>query len=295
MSTFQVEERVIKNAEFRCAELSKKIYVLLQNQETKNKLLQLKHVQSLFEPYPIGCIDKMEQRSRGLEIIHHHIENELRIFWKKERIEKPDSDIRSMLLNGAELFNEQSEQIKRLLLQYKVPDGKHDQINKINPEMFRLINEWYDEILLRYYSERELYGRFESKYMKPFKQKFRHVSRNNIQQQVKSDSVFIMNVTTDSRTCKEPNKLYISVGEKAKVIMGKLLIICKENFTHETVETANLRNSPNEQKWEGQFAKVRSIEMLHGQTWIKAVVKTMKQPLNNDVSFTQLAELDSLR
>lgn len=170
-----------------------------------------------------------------------------------------------------------------------------DKIDEFNLKPFKFLSEWYDEMLLRRFSEKEMYCRLKSEYIKPFKQKIKHVFRSIIQQQIKADNVFIMNLTNDIRSYKEIRKVYLPFGEKAKVMMGKLLLVGMEYFSKDTIATVNSRNYSQEQKWKGRFAQVGTIEMLHGQKWVKAVVKTMKRPLNNDISLIQLTEVDSLR
>lgn len=164
---------------------------------------------------------------------------------------------------------------------------------KSKPLVFMM--DWCDEILQQEFSEDKIYQRLECEYIQSFKQKVRHVCGNVVPQKIKADKLFIKNVTNDIRSYQEIKQVYLPFGEKAKVIMGKLLIIYMEYFSHYAVATGNLRKCSRNQKWEGRFSNVHEFEMLRGQKWVKAVVKTMKQPLNTDKSFIQLAEVDFIR
>ncbi|CAG2240912.1 unnamed protein product [Mytilus edulis] len=68
-----------------------------------------------------------------------------------------------------------------------------------------------------------------------------------------------------------------------------------EYFSHYAVATVDLRRYSGARKWEGRFARVHEIEMFNEGKWVKAVVKTMVQPLTTDDSLIQLTEVDSLR
>ncbi|CAG2216177.1 unnamed protein product [Mytilus edulis] len=214
------------------------------------------------EPLPTAAFCKIEHSVK--RIMNNQIQNELNLFLQNEQMEKLDSDFDSMLAKEVQLFFEQSKEVWRLLLNYKVPSifhqfsttfillGPHDfffvlpvcilsftslistnrvgrmlnppkesdKIDEFNLKPFKFLSEWYDEMLLRRFSEKEMYCRLESEYIKPFKQKIKHVFCNIIQQQIKADNVFIMNVTNDIRSYKEIRKVYLPFGEKAKVMMG---------------------------------------------------------------------------
>ncbi|CAC5374848.1 unnamed protein product [Mytilus coruscus] len=333
----EVEKKVITNAEDRCVELSKQVNLHLNNPETKDKLCQLRPGESFCESsYVTHIASIVKIKERGTEIIHYHIKNELELFMQNEHVENLENDLESMLLKEVQLFNEQSKELRKLILNYRVPAAgfkvvlktiaigtvvlitsplwipltltilarrvnQEDEIklsyaeeclkiNEFNSNPLRFMNEWCDGILLIYYSETEIYKRLDSKCVTPFKKKVQHVFSNVIHQQIKADDVFIRNVKNEIRSFKEMSKLYLPFGEKAKVIMGKLLIICMEYFSNDSVANTNVRSYLHAQKWEGRFAQVRAIEMLHGQKWVKAVVKTMKKPLNTDISFIQLTE-----
>lgn len=164
---------------------------------------------------------------------------------------------------------------------------------KSKPLVF--MTKWCSEILKHEYSEDQIYQRLECDYVQSFRQKVRDVCGNIIPKQIKADGLFIRHVANNIRSYQEMKKMYLPIGEKAKVIMGKLLIISMEYFSHYAVATGNLRKCSRDQKWEGRFAHVHEIEMLRGQKWVEAVVKTMKQPLKTDMSFIQLTEVDFLR
>lgn len=154
---------------------------------------------------------------------------------------------------------------------------------------------WCKEILHLDYSEDQIYQRLEYEYLQGFWQKVRHVCGKIVPQQIKADKFFIKNVANDSRTYKEIRNVYLPFCEHAKVIMGKLLIVYLEYFSHYAVATADSRRYSGARKWEGRFARVHEIEMLNEGKWVKAVVKTMVQPLKTDDSLIQLTEVDSLR
>lgn len=164
---------------------------------------------------------------------------------------------------------------------------------KSKPLVFMV--KWCDETLQQEFSKEKIYQRLECEYIQSFSQKVRHVCENIIPQQIKADNLFIENVTNDIRSYQIIKKKYLPFGKQAKVIMGELLIMYMEYFSHQAVATGNLRKCSRNQKWEGRFSHVHEMEMLRGKTWVKTVVKTMKQSLNTDSSFIQLAEVDFIR
>lgn len=157
-----------------------------------------------------------------------------------------------------------------------------------------IMTKWAGKIL-PYYSQKEIYSRLECEYINSFKQKVRHVCGKIIPQQIEADTIFIQNVTQDIRSYVEIRSHYLPFGKRAKAIMGKLLIVYMEYFPHYSESSVILRNCTHANKMEGRFANVDDIEMLSGQKWVKAVVKTMKQTLESDVSLIQLTEVDFIR
>lgn len=334
-------KKVITKAEMQCADLSKKAYLHLHNQETKTKMFQWKNEDLMYEEYPnkhITSIGKM--KLRGQALIHGCIERELNSFLQRQQVERLGADFEKVLLEELHLFDEQSKEVRKLILNYTIPNdqlgvlleniaygtvgiialpllipagvvalislpfvfnedvfisimAKHT-MNDFRSKPLLFMRKWADKILPRY-SENEIYLRLESEYIKSFRQKVRHVCGEIIPQQIEADTIFVKNVTVDIRSYIDIRRYYLPYGEKAKVIMGKLLLVYMEYFPHFSGASISLRNCTHAKKFEGRFAHVDIIEMLSGQTWVKAVVKTMKQGLDTDFSLIQLTEIDAIR
>lgn len=340
--SLQVEQRVVEYTEGRCKKLSKSVHLHLNNPQTNNKMFQWR-----VDQFDLLTTSYWQMHFLGSQMIHDSIEKEITLFWEKEDVGKLSSEFENFLLEQLLLFDEQSREVRKLILNHRVnTTDSNDQtgmsllgiiaigavavitaplwipfsivaityslatadetessvtaddienMKEFKSKPLAFMVKWSDNILLHNYSEINIYRRLECEYIQSFRQKVRHVCGNIVPKQIKADTMFIKNVANDIRSYQEIRKVYLPFGEKAKVIMGKLLIIYLEYFSHYAVATENLRKCARNKKWEGRFAHVHEIEMLWGQKWVKAVAKTMKQPLNTDISFIQLTEVDLLR
>lgn len=332
---------VISKAEIRCADLSRKAYLHLNHSETKKKMFQWTNNELLFEdeyPHkPITSIGKMKLRAECL--IDRRIWKELVSFLKTEDIEILLGDFDNMLLAELQLFDEQSKEVRALILDYKIPDDPYEILKGIaigtaviialpvclplsvlslltlpfllNIDKFISLKEkhtikdfklrplefmikWSDEILPKF-SEKTIYSYLSSNYIEDFRDKVRNICGKIIPQQIDADTIYIRNVTQDIRSYIDIRTIYLPFGDSAKCIMGKLLITYIEYFPHYSDPPVKLRSCEHAQTLVGRFAHVREIEMMMEHNWVKAVVKSMKQPLQTDSSLIQLTEVNSIR
>lgn len=177
---------------------------------------------------------------------------------------------------------------------YNLVMGKQ-KMSEFNSKPLEILKKWCDDILLQHYNENAIYIRFSCTSIQRIRQKTQYVCGYIIPQQINADEIFIKNVTNDIRSYKEIRKLYLPIGEKAKVIMGKFYFMQMQYFSNNSVASANLRNCSPTNNWEGTFANLHVVEIYCAHKWVEAVVKTMKQPLRSNNSFIQLMEVDSLR
>lgn len=342
MFYLQVEQRVVKYTENRCKQLSRNVHLHLNNPQTNKKMFQWR-----VDQLDLPTTSFLHMKYLGSKMILDSIEKEVTLFWEKEDVGKLSSEFENFLLEQLLLFDEQSREVRKLILNHRVNTSDsndqtgmsllgiiaigavavitaplwipisivaityslvtadeteksviaddNEKMKEFKSKPLEFMVEWSDNILLNCYSESDIYRSLECEYIQSFRQKVRHVCGNIVPKQIKADTLFIKNVANDIRTYQEIRKVYLPFGEKAKVIMGKLLIIYMEYFSHYAVATGNLRKCARDKKWEGRFAHVHEIEMLRDQKWVEAVAKTMKQPLNTDISFMQLTEVDLLR
>jgi hypothetical protein len=153
--------------------------------------------------------------------------------------------------------------------------------------------DWSDMVLDKY-SKDTIYKLMEDTYLNDFNMKVKFVCKNVIPRQIAADEKFINNINDDIRSSCEIREQYQPLKTSCKCMLGKLLLIYMDYFSGYRLSHNEIREGEQE-IGKGNFSDVHATEFLINGEWIKAAVKTLRKPLENNQSYIQLTEVHNLR